>query len=131
VGKAERQIGAQEKFGGLQENHWSPANECSDAEEIVGDDEGAVGGAEGLGLPTATCGDGIVLVCRWLSGDGPSSWGLVAIKRGRAFKKLNHISSVSGGSITAEMLGLKWNDFIFNARGMSKSAQLRKRRLDS
>jgi hypothetical protein len=52
VGKAEKQIWAQEAFGRFQENHRSQADECSHAEEIVGNDEGAVGGAEGQGVGT-------------------------------------------------------------------------------
>jgi hypothetical protein len=52
VGKAERQIWAQKGYGRLQENHWSQADECSHAEEIVGNDEGTVGGAEGQGVST-------------------------------------------------------------------------------
>jgi NTE family protein len=34
-------------------------------------------------------------------------------------KKLNRISSVSGGSITAGMLGLQWKKLNFNAQGMA------------
>jgi hypothetical protein len=50
VGKAERQVCAEEGYTGLQESHWSQANECSYAEEVVGIDEGAVGPAEGQGV---------------------------------------------------------------------------------
>jgi hypothetical protein len=46
----ERQVCAEEGYTRLQENHWSQADECSYAEEIVGDDEGALGGAEGQGV---------------------------------------------------------------------------------
>jgi NTE family protein len=34
-------------------------------------------------------------------------------------KKLKRISSVSGGSITAGMLGLKWNSLSFNGQGVA------------
>jgi hypothetical protein len=50
VGKAETQTWIQEGYGRLQENHWSKADECRYAEEIVGDDEGAVGGEEEGGV---------------------------------------------------------------------------------
>jgi hypothetical protein len=46
----ERQVCAEEGYRCFQEIHWSEADECSHAEEIVGDDEGAVGGAEGQGV---------------------------------------------------------------------------------
>jgi hypothetical protein len=36
----ERQVCAEEGYAGLQENHWSEADECSHAEEIIGTDEG-------------------------------------------------------------------------------------------
>jgi hypothetical protein len=52
VGKAERQTWAQKRYGRLQEDHRSQADEYSYAKEIVGNDEGAVGGAEGLGVGT-------------------------------------------------------------------------------
>src|ERR1039457_311487 len=42
----ERQVCAEEGYAGLQENHWSQADECCHAEEIVGNDEGAVGSEE-------------------------------------------------------------------------------------
>jgi hypothetical protein len=51
----ERQVCAEEDYTGLQEDHSSQADECSYAEEIVGDDEGAVGRAEDQGLGPATC----------------------------------------------------------------------------
>ena len=44
VGKPESQAGAQEGRAGREEVHWSEADECSHAEEIIGDDEGKVGG---------------------------------------------------------------------------------------
>jgi hypothetical protein len=50
VGKAERQIWAQKGYGRLQENHWSEADECSHAEEVVGDDESKVGGEKEGGV---------------------------------------------------------------------------------
>ena len=57
MGKAKRQSWAQETWGRLQEVHRSQADECSHAEEVVGVDEGALGGEEvgGLvqGLPPA------------------------------------------------------------------------------
>src|SRR5918993_272115 len=34
-------------------------------------------------------------------------------------KKLTRISSVSGGSITAGVLGLKWSNLTFDARGVA------------
>jgi NTE family protein len=37
--------------------------------------------------------------------------------------KLERISSVSGGSITAGVLGLRWNDLKFDARGVSAAFQ--------
>ena len=37
--------------------------------------------------------------------------------------KLERISSVSGGSITAGVLGLRWNDLKFDARGVSGAFQ--------
>jgi len=40
LGKKERQVCADEGYTGLQENHWSEADECSHAEEIIGTDEG-------------------------------------------------------------------------------------------
>ena len=43
MGKVERQVCAEEGYTGLQEDHWSQANECSYAEEVVGIDEGALG----------------------------------------------------------------------------------------
>src|ERR1019366_5726882 len=46
VGKAEGQGKVQKGYRCLQEIHWSQADECSYAEEIVGDDEGTVGGAK-------------------------------------------------------------------------------------
>jgi hypothetical protein len=46
VGKAKEQVEAQEGCACLEEVHWSEADECSYAEEIVGDDEGKVGGEE-------------------------------------------------------------------------------------
>jgi hypothetical protein len=52
VGKAERQIWAPKGYGRLQENNGAQADECSYAEEIVGDDEGAVGRAEGQSVGT-------------------------------------------------------------------------------
>jgi hypothetical protein len=50
VGKAERQVWPQKGYGRLQEDHWSQADECSHAEEIVRDDEGTLGSAEGQGI---------------------------------------------------------------------------------
>jgi hypothetical protein len=44
VGKAEGQGKVQKGYRCLQETCWSQADECSYAEEIVGIDEGAVGG---------------------------------------------------------------------------------------
>jgi hypothetical protein len=58
VGATETQISAQEKYGRLQENHRSQADECSHAEEIVGDDEGKVGGEEEGGVGDWTAGFG-------------------------------------------------------------------------
>ena len=46
MGEAEGEAGAQNGYSCLQEIHWSQADEYSHAEEIVGDDEGAVGGEE-------------------------------------------------------------------------------------
>jgi hypothetical protein len=43
VGKAERQTWVPKGYGRLQEDHRSQAYECSYAEEVVGDDEGALG----------------------------------------------------------------------------------------
>src|SRR5438270_3061057 len=34
-------------------------------------------------------------------------------------KQLNRVSSVSGGSITAAMLGLQWTKLIFNGKGVA------------
>jgi hypothetical protein len=42
----ERQVCAEEGYTDLQESNCSQANECSYAEEIVSDDEGALGGEE-------------------------------------------------------------------------------------
>jgi NTE family protein len=39
------------------------------------------------------------------------------LNEGGLLKKLNRVSSVSGGSITAGMLGLKWKKLNFNAQG--------------
>lgn len=36
-------------------------------------------------------------------------------------KKLNRVSSVSGGSITAGMLGLQWTKLIFNGKGVASN----------
>src|SRR5262249_47967676 len=36
-------------------------------------------------------------------------------------KKLNRVSSVSGGSITAGVLGLKWKKLVFDANGQSSN----------
>ena len=44
MGKAERQARAKEGCTWLEKVHWSEADECSYAEEIVDDDEGKVGG---------------------------------------------------------------------------------------
>ena len=46
VDQAERQAGAQEGCACLQEIHSSEADECSYAEEVVGDDEGTLGFVE-------------------------------------------------------------------------------------
>jgi hypothetical protein len=43
VEKMGRQICAEEGYACPEENHWSEADECSHAEEIVGNDEGALG----------------------------------------------------------------------------------------
>jgi len=40
----EGQVCTKEGYRCLQEIHWSQADECSHAEEIVGDDEGKVDG---------------------------------------------------------------------------------------
>jgi NTE family protein len=40
---------------------------------------------------------------------------LLRLNEAGLLKKLNRISSVSGGSITAGMLGLRWNALAFNS----------------
>lgn len=44
---------------------------------------------------------------------------LLRLNEAGLLKKLKRISSVSGGSITAGMLGLKWNSLSFNAQGVA------------
>ena len=44
---------------------------------------------------------------------------LLRLNEAWLLKKLNRISSVSGGSITAGMLGLKWNAITFNTQGVA------------
>jgi hypothetical protein len=46
VGEAERQVSPQKGRIASQEIHWTPPDERSHAEEIIGDDEGKVGGEE-------------------------------------------------------------------------------------
>ncbi|WP_395745529.1 patatin-like phospholipase family protein [Prosthecobacter sp.] len=44
---------------------------------------------------------------------------LIRLNETGTLKKLGRVSSVSGGSITAAMLGLKWNKLAFNANGVA------------
>ena len=46
MGKAEEQVWIPKDYDCLQEIHCSKADECGHAEEIVGNDEGEVGGKE-------------------------------------------------------------------------------------
>lgn len=50
MGKAEGRGKVQKGYRCLQEIHWSQADECSFEEEIIGDDEGEVGGEEEGGV---------------------------------------------------------------------------------
>jgi hypothetical protein len=59
LGKKERQVCADEGYTGLQENHWSEADECSHAEEVVGNDESKVGGEKEGGV------DSVDLLSPW------------------------------------------------------------------
>jgi hypothetical protein len=59
VGKAESQIWIQKGYRCLQKVQWSEANESSDEEEIVGDDEGEVGGEKEGGV------DSVDLLSPW------------------------------------------------------------------
>jgi hypothetical protein len=58
VGKAEGQGKVQKGYLCLQEIHWSQADESSFEEEIVGDDEGTVGGEKEGDLNPITRQDG-------------------------------------------------------------------------
>ena len=42
----EGQVCAEKGYTGLQENRWPQADECNCPEEIIGHDEGKVGGEE-------------------------------------------------------------------------------------
>ena len=44
---------------------------------------------------------------------------LLRLNEAGLLKKLNRVSSVSGGSITAGMLGLRWNALTFNTQGVA------------
>ena len=71
--------------------------------------------------PRRPRGHGLVPVGRWLSSDALPPRCSMAAEPGGMLPELDRISSVSGGSITAGVLALHWDDLDFDGTGVAQA----------